>query len=135
MSLVAVGFSFTDTKVGDDSVFSFCKIPSTGAYMERTSLKDMMAGSGVAHPTVPCMITSNGNHFIADGEVTVEWRLDDENNNDDTLNDFRNHMLTRYPWANLMFTGPVDGILRMESTTLSNSYFSTFQPLPFQDYS
>jgi len=134
--LISEGFAFTDFAVGSESVFSYSYVGASGAFFERLSKKVMMQGAGQqTHSEYSFLFDSNGNHFIPVGEVVLEWRLEDQYNNNETITALTNYMQTTYPWVAITFSGPNDGVLRAETSSMNVSNHNTWQPLPFQDWS
>lgn len=131
---IFVGLNFKDSVVGTESLWAYSFVGDDGAYMERNTLKGLLKGAGSVHPTLDFLHKANGNHFAPIGNAKLEWRLEDQYNNNETLDAFKNYMETNYSWAGLTWSGPNDGVLSLESSTLDVSNYTTWQELPFQDY-
>lgn len=134
--LISEGWAFTDVAVGSESVFSYSFVGASGAFFERLSKKGMVKGAGQqTHSEYSFLCDANGNHFVPIGNAKLEWRLEDQYNNNETIDAFKNYMETTYSWAGLTWSGPNDGVLSLESSILDVSDYTTWQPLPFQAWS
>jgi hypothetical protein len=132
---IFVNLDFKHSNIGTETYWGYAIVGDDGAYMERNSRNSLLKGAGDPHPTLDFMIKANGNNFVPIGNAVLEWRLEDQYNNNETIDAFKAHMNNTYSWAGLTWSGPTDGVLKLESSTLDVSDYTTWQNLPFQDYS